>query len=57
MAALPELAEDVAMTDVKEEIKEEVQSGTHTPVPENKASSGGQQGGGGGGKKKKKGKK
>jgi hypothetical protein len=58
MAALPEVAEDVAMVDVKEEIV----SGTHTPVPDTAAdkskptvpeSKGGQ----GGGKKKKKGKR
>jgi hypothetical protein len=61
-AALPEVVEDTAMLDVKEEVA----SGTHTPVPDAAAagekskptvleSKGGQ--GGGGGKKKKKGKR
>lgn len=61
MAALPEVAEDVTMLDVKEDVA----SGVHTPLPEAAGDkikptvpdSKGGQGGGGGGKKKKKGKR
>lgn len=64
MAALPELKEE---PEIKEEVKDEVMSGTGTPVPTAAASKNqpivpikqepGTKDGGGGGKKKKKGKR